>query len=139
MPPTTDQTKSLHAQYNSITGISLPYTMRCHYAWELWLAAGYTSKDLDMVVAYIKSRIKAGKRERESLKLSLLIGDTERFAEDLSMAKAWSRTPKVDPNKAAMLRATGRNEVVKDNVKTPAQVLAGMKALEDFRRMAREL
>lgn len=91
------------------------YDMSRHFQWEAWAAAGYTVEDLHLVVAYIWRRIKAGKREMESFKLSVLIGDLSKFEDDLSIARSESavaqkeaRRPIASPSKAAVLRATGR-------------------------------
>ncbi len=120
---TTAQIKSMHEEYCRITGLDLPFSMKHHFQWEVW-AAHFTMADLALVVAYIRRRIKEKKRERESLKFSLLIGDYDRFAEDLSMARSESRIPPIAPHKAATLRSSGRLDVEPSRPsKTPAEII----------------
>lgn len=83
--------------------------MTAHFRWETWLGQGWTEADLKLVVDYIWKRVKAGKRERESFKLSNLL-EPDRFAEDLSMAKSEARKPVVAPDKRRVMLATGRAE-----------------------------
>lgn len=110
-PPTTAQTETMHKLYVAMTGLDIPYTMQRHYSWESWLVAGHTQPDLELVVHYIKRRIKEGRREKESLLFRNMIQNKENFAEDLAIAKAESRnSPRMAPDKIRVLRATGRAE-----------------------------
>jgi len=55
-------------------------------------------------------------------------------------ARALSRKPSVDPSRASALRSTGRAaEPVQETVRTAAQIIAGMKALADLRKLRDEL
>lgn len=139
-PPTTEETASLHSEFNRLTRQAVRYDMSRHYCWEAWLASGYTVEDLRLVIAYIWRRIKAGKRERESFKLSVLIGDLSKFEDDLSIARSEStiaqkdaRRPAVAPGKASVLRATGRET---DSPKASPEAVAAIVAacLEKMRR-----
>lgn len=114
-PPTTEETRAIHSAYCQLAKIEHRYSMQTHFMIEAWMAEGYTIEDLRLVIAYIWRRIKAGKRERESFKLSVLIGSLPRWSEDLSMAKSEAtiaqkdaRRPIATPAKASVLRATGR-------------------------------
>lgn len=111
-PPTTNKTREIHELCCRLTRQDMRYSMSVHYRWEVWLGSGYTVEDLTIVIAYIWKLIRAGQRKKESFKLSLLIGDEERFAEDLSMARAEARKPRRDAGRAQALRASGRAEDV---------------------------
>lgn len=109
IPPTTAQTQSLHTLWMSLAKQTQPYSWTCHFRWETWLGHGWTEADLKLVVDYIWKRVKAGKRERESFKLSNLL-EPDRFSEDLSMAKSEARKPVVAPDKKRVMLASGRAE-----------------------------
>lgn len=108
-PPTTAQTAAMHNLWMALTKQTKPYSISDHFRWEVWFGQGWNQADLQLVISYIWKRVKAGKRERESFKLSNLL-DIDRFAEDLSMAKSEARKPVVAPDKISVLRATGRAE-----------------------------
>jgi hypothetical protein len=60
------------------------------------------------------------------------------FAEDLSMARAESRQPKVNKAKESVLSATGRSLIVEDTVKSAAQILSDSNALAGLRQWRKE-
>lgn len=135
--PTTQETAALHEEFNRLTKQSVRYDMSRHFAWEAWLAEGYTADDLRLVIAYIWRRIKAGKRERESFKLSVLIGSQSRWEDDLSMARSEatvaSKTPRVNAGRAAVQRSTGREpERPKSDPEAVNAIVA--RCLEQMRR-----
>lgn len=128
MIPTTSDTREIHDEYCKLTRLDSRYSMQTHFVWESWLAQGYTRDDLALVVGYIWRRIKAGKRERESFKLSVLIGNLSRWEEDLAIAKSErtiaSKTVAVDAGRASALRSSGRRvEVPSRAITTPAAIL----------------
>lgn len=87
--------------------MDIAWSIQRLYQWEFWVAKGYNAHDLHTVIAHIKKRIFQKRRYPESLAFRNLIGNTDRFAEDLAEARAENRG-RVDPGKAAVLRATGR-------------------------------
>lgn len=130
-------TKTIHARYNQITGFNIPYTMMRHYYWERWLAKGYTAHDLELVVTYIKCRIRDKRREKESLLLRNLISNPDGFAEDLAMARAGKRV--YHPTaRDRILRSTGRESITQSSPRTAGQVMADSKAFNEFQRVVRE-
>ena len=129
---TTIQTKTLHDEYNRLTGLDIPYSMSKHYGWEQWIVHGYTQSDLAPVVNYIRRRIKERRREKESLLFRNLIQNYDNFGEDLAMAKAENRVPQ-RTERDRVLAAVGRPSVLDREPVTPGQVMAGDKALEQFR------
>lgn len=127
----TEPTHQLHQQYQHCTGLSIPFTMQLHYRLEHWMVQGGTAADMELVVRYLKRRIRQGKRPMESLLPRNLFSDYSNFLEDLSMARADSR-PKPDPAREAVLAATGRTIPVQP-AKPVADILAGCAALAEFR------
>lgn len=106
---TSQHTAALHTRYLELTGREEPrYTMHHHFCWEVWCGAGYTMADLELVIAYIKRKIRLKERKPESFKFALLIQDGPRFADDLGDAKAALRQFKPPPGKASVLKASGR-------------------------------
>lgn len=107
-PPSTDEIKALHTHYCAITGLDVPYTMNAHFAWESWVLRGFKSADIDMVVHYIRTRMKKRRREAESLLFRNLIANPDHFGEDLAMAKYQARIRPDNPDRVSVLRSTGR-------------------------------
>lgn len=135
--PSESDYKQLHDIYVGMTGHEYPLSFGARSMWERWLYAGFKPNDLSLVIRYIKARVRSGKRQRESFKFMTLIGDTDKFADDLCMARAEARQKqgKFDPGKAGVLKSTGRQEKpLKDTAKTAYQIIQESKALEDFRK-----
>jgi hypothetical protein len=109
----------------------MPLTMSLHYAWSAWKVHGWTEADLELVVRHIKNLIKQDRRRPESFRFNNLIMNTDRFMEDLVEAKAYARIPVKTPRDHA-LESIGRKEPVKENVRTPASILAADKALKQL-------
>jgi hypothetical protein len=115
--------------------MDVPYSMARHFQWESWWAHGYREADLHCVIAYLLEKIRAGHRFLESLKFSNLIGNTERFAEDLSVARAWNRanSGRPDPARTSILKQTNRHaDQFKDTVRSAEQVIKGDQALKQL-------
>lgn len=133
-----DETPSLHGihlRYCAITGLNKPFTTEDMGIWRNFLALGFTVKDLEIVVAHLKRKL-SGQRLLSAMKLRWLVRDTESFGEELAEARALARVPRQDPARLAVLRATGRETVkVPDNVRTPAQILAGENALKELLKL----
>ncbi len=132
---TTEDHRESHAIYCTLAGRDLPLTMTIHWQWNLWKSKGWTMDDLRLVVQHIKMLIKEDRRRPESLRFHNLIGNTERFNEDLAEARALARVPR-ETNRDRILQATGRPQASLDNVQTAGQVhqrtrLAAM--LREFR------
>jgi hypothetical protein len=142
-PPTIEQTQFLHKLYCGVTDQDIPFSMARHYVYERFMAAGYDKAELEVVVRYIKRKIKAGARYPESLMFRNLIQNIDRFAEDLSMARGEERAIKdrQDTPRKEILRAANINlDPKRDNtVRSAAQVLAGMEALKKLRQLKETL
>lgn len=103
----TAKLKEFHELYCSLTLRQVTFDMPALYRWEQWSARQWTIEDLHLVISYIKKKIQAGERKPESLRLHNLI-DTSRFEDDLVDARGRARGPRIDREKASVLRSTGR-------------------------------
>jgi hypothetical protein len=135
---TEDQAKQFHCEYLRLTGLDIPLTTTQRFRLERFIFDGGNEADLALVVAYLKRRIRTGHRQRESLLPRNIFADYSNFAEDLSMARAESRQPKVNKAKQSVLSATGRSMIVEDTVKSAAQILSDAKALAGLRQWRKE-
>ncbi len=129
---TTNKYRTIHALYCRLTGRQLPLDMGLAFRWELWESRGWTEADLRLVIGHIQSLIKQERRRPESLRLYNLI-NPERFAEDLSEARALSRVHKPMP-RDRVLAASGRpNTGCECNARSAAQVMADNRAFENWK------
>lgn len=101
-----------------------------------WLNCGFTEDDLRLMVKYRRRVVKETGILKAMLRWRFLIGDPQRFAEDLPEARAYFRnTKKPVTDRERTLAVTGRETIAPDKTKTAAQVLsaAGQKAFEEFK------
>lgn len=136
-PPTTEDTRSLHAHYTRLTGLSIPYSMQLHFRYEYFIASGCTAEDLGVVIKYIQRRIREGKREKESLLPRNMLRDYSNFQEDLSMARAEQRS-QLSPRDMA-LKALGRPVEASRPARSVADILAGGKVFKELLRLKEAL
>jgi hypothetical protein len=133
------QIPEMHAEYQRVTRLNAPYRINYEYPWSLWLSEGWGKKELGLVVAHIRKRMKQGRRFAESLTFKNLICDRDKFAEDLSIATAENRAPRIDHERKFVLEATGRSaEPEPAKTMTPAQVMEQSKKLAAMLKEWRE-
>lgn len=108
MTDSTPKLKVLHSLYCSLTGRAVTFDMPALYRWEQWSARGWTEKDLELVVKFLKKKIELGARKQESFRLHNLI-DVARFEDDLVDARGQQRKPKVNRARTRVLEQTGRS------------------------------
>ena len=132
-PPTTDQTKAFHTRWQQLTGIELAYDFSRHFAWEQWIGKGLTIADLETIVAYIKKRIRQGRREKESLMFRNMVNNVDNALEDLSIAKAETRNERLTDARSSVLRASGRSDVVEKPAKAVGDILKGSEAFDKWK------
>lgn len=106
MKPNHDLVEALHAAYCEAAGqrFAVALTFERKSAWRRFIdhgsrcdRKGWGVAQLRAVVAYIKRRIKAGRREEESLSFSRLVGSREalgRFEEQLLLTREAHRREK---------------------------------------------
>ncbi len=127
----TEDHSAIHAVYCNATSFDLVLTMSRHYAWSAFKAAGWTAKDLVLVIDHLKAKIKRGHKWSSCLRFYPLICRLDEFEEELQEARALARIPKVDKVKESVLKATGRTtQPQPDNVKTPESILRGEEGLK---------
>ncbi|MCE5278877.1 MAG: hypothetical protein LLG03_12715 [Planctomycetaceae bacterium] len=133
----------LHALYVTLTGMDIRLDPSREYDWFQWTQAGFTADDLQLLVAEIKRGIRDQTRRPAALKFRNLIGDLQRFEEDLAEARARARAFRPDPARASVLRSTGRPAADASPAPAPArtaeQILADNKAFEQFRSLKNKL
>lgn len=130
----------LHSVYGDLTGIKMPLRFEFIFMWERWVFEGFTEDDLRVCVAYIKRRIKEGKRQRESLMMRNLIANVSNFEEDNGMARAELRVFSNRPNqqKESVLKATGRKTESIKPTESANQILEHDKMAELLKQWKQE-
>lgn len=124
----------LHAVYVKASGMDVRYMLHHEYAWGCFMKEGFTADDLKMVCAYLRAQIKDGRRKLtlSSLRFENLIENLPKFADHRAEAKAALRLKPETPRQRA-LQAIGRaEEGPAQTVRSAAQILAGIKAREEF-------
>lgn len=92
MPTPTDipsHVRSLHASYESRTGYTIRFNShreRQWWDWCKWAEWEWTERELAIVIHYLRNKISKGERNEGALKLENLIGNPDRFEEDLNLA-----------------------------------------------------
>lgn len=132
MTDITGKIGALHKVYEEVSGLPVQLTLSRIWAWEAWLAKGWTEADLRLVMGHLKRRSSAAPVwAKMHMMFTKFVADPERFEELLSEARAIARVPRVDPDKAAVLRATHRPTQPEPNkAKTPDQIMRESEALK---------
>ena len=84
--------RATHELYCQLTGQKLTLRFDRERLWYEFLRAGFNTRDLKTVVAYLQKEIRAGRRNVGALKLSNLL-QLDRFEEDLNISKVKLRYP----------------------------------------------
>lgn len=133
--------KRLHDLYVTLTGFEIRWGVDRLYPWELF-ALRFGEDDLRLVIKWIKGRHATGKPARSLTFRSLISGpgSLDYFEEDLCQAKAELRTRKQqgDPNRRAVLAATGRPAADRP-ARSAAEIAAGMREFEKFKALKESL
>lgn len=126
---TEEQTiQALHAAYVRLTGLPVPYNHGRRFTWLAWIARGFTEADLATVVGHYRRTVDKDIIRMRMMKFDRLIGDTQRFEEDLAEAKAMHRpgpatTQTVQTGSTArIIPAPGTH----DTSKPAAQIVRGL-------------
>jgi len=105
------QIQELHAHYATLTGLEIPLTLHLQGLWGLYVLKGYGMSDLEILVRFLKIGILRQERRGGCLRLSNWFTDWDLFAEEMAMARKHFRPkPAYAPQKAQVLRATGRHD-----------------------------
>lgn len=131
---TDDQLKPYYEAYIKASGLPIKFTLGMRYYFERLHFEGFSPTDVSMVISYIKRRIKSGRRERESLLPRNALADTDKFSEDLSMARSDLRSIQSRPSQAkqSVLNSTGRPFVPPENTMSVHQVMVERLKMADM-------
>lgn len=132
-PPIT----SIHSLYCSLTGFQLALDMHREAVWFDYLRR-FTADDLRTVVRHLKQQAKQGRAAR-SLKFRSLIVNLDYFEEDLAEARAVARGTNPYTDRDSVLAATGRIDTNTPLPRSAHQILAAMKAAQEFSRLKETL
>lgn len=135
MNDTLSTIDGFHRLYVQLTGFQIRLDAAREHEWFYWVKRGFTADDLRVLVAHLKREIKEGRRMPGCLKFRNLIVNLDYFEEDLAEARALARRPRVDAGRAEVLRRSGRDAASQAPARSAADVIAGMKAFEDFRKL----
>lgn len=109
--PNLQNILALHDEYVRLTGFSISILGREHAWWE-WDRRGLTVADLRALVAEKRRRIKLGELPPASMTFRNLVANVDYAEEDIAELRARRRVgPPLDPNKASLLRQTGRSDI----------------------------
>ena len=99
---------ALHDEYCRLTGFKVTFFGREH-VWYEWARRELTVADLRALIAEKRRRVKVGELPPASLTFRNLVANVDYAEEDIAELRARRRTgPPMDPNKASLLRQTGR-------------------------------
>jgi hypothetical protein len=117
--------RAMHDAYVAGTGLQVTLDFAREEAWWHVWKRGIRAKDITDLIAENRRRVRFGIPAR-SLTFRNFVGSPDFLEEDLAELRARERTPKRDPAKAAVLRATGRPEAPEPPQGKPVgEVLSG--------------
>lgn len=124
----------LHAHYCARTGFEMILNdprRRMWWDWCCYAAWTWSKDDLGRVIGYLLRQIKIDKRNEGALKITNLIGQPDKFEEDLGLAK---KAAKPNP----MFHAKPRQQTAPKGQVTNSQgdeIYSGKEAAEAFGKM----
>lgn len=124
--------ETLHQVYEGLTRFQIRLDYTRERQWFEWQRRGFGEAELRLVVGYLRSQIRIGKRNPGALKFSNLIGNADYFEEDLQLARGAARPARaVGGERASVLRQTGRStEVAAPPARKMAEIV-GSKEYQD--------
>lgn len=132
------QIEELHKAYIEGTGLNVVLSMDRVYAWDAWLAKGWTLADLRQLLRYCKWRNRERGARPINLSFRALIGTPENFEELLASARHQQRAREQapPPAKQMILQGTKREPKGPDRpAKTAEQI---MRESELFKRLRQQ-
>lgn len=104
-----DKIQTLHKLYTELSGMNYPLPVSQYWIWEQFIARGHGEPEIRAVIKHLKRGIANQERRGGCLRFSNLLGDMDRFAEELAMAqKEIRKKPSYSSGKQQVLRATCR-------------------------------
>lgn len=96
-PPNAPQlVQDLHAAYVARTGLEIAYNIGRENVWREWCSYSnwtWTVEDLARVIGWLKVKISRDERNAGALRFANLIGQPDRFEEDLQFARKEFKRP----------------------------------------------
>lgn len=127
--------QDLHSIYCRMTGLQVALTLGRMFQWERWILRQWTADDLRLAIEVTRRKIKKGECTFARLRFPEFIGNDEKFEEYLAEARAINRQHEQrETPKEKILRETGRPKE-RQTDRPIGDVLAGLKALEQFRAL----
>lgn len=127
--------RELHDHYRARTGFEIMLNMQREKMWWDWCeysAWTWTTQDITRVISYLLSQIRIDKRNEGALKFNNLIGQPDKFEEDLGLAKKAAR-PNPLFHKPTPARQEKPNQTLTNS--QGEAVHSGADAAADFRRL----
>jgi len=130
----SEKIESIHALYWKLTSQFLKLDMNREHTWQMFLKR-FTEDDLRLVIAHLKKGIDDGERRIGCLRFSNLIEQTDRFEEELAMARAYYRNNKPQTNRAKAIKVF-RPEVNEPRPESNYKAISGImpKLIEEMRK-----
>ena len=137
---------ALHDEYCRLTGFKVTFFGREH-VWYEWARRDLGVPELRLLVNEKRRRVKVGELPPASLTFRNLVANVDYAEEDIAELRARRRVgPPLDPNKASLLRQTGRSSTPHSALRTPQSAgeivtklqsdpAAAAKALAEFKAM----
>lgn len=140
---TSNQIQALHAAYVSATGLDIRLDISREREWFEYVNKGFTQEDLRLVIEHLKRGIREQRRNPGALKFRNLIGQLDYFEEDLAEARALTRAKKagqtIEPGKAAVLRASGRESASQASPERRVQEIIESKGFQELAKFKETL
>jgi hypothetical protein len=109
LPNVPDQVRALHAAWERLTGQRLVLDCMRERAWWDWIQRGLGVEDLELLLAELRARVRAGRLNPSSIKFRFIVGNPDQAEEDIAEIKARRRpNPAADAGRVAALQAAGR-------------------------------
>lgn len=134
---TEAQVAVLHTCYEKFTGERLSLRSICdarRLAWQRFLAAGHTQRELETVLFYLNRKIREDGWDKACQRFTNLIEDLNHFEEVCAEAQACQRNTKPPPTPKSIVRqqwSPVMGEPVKENTRSVGELIEAMrKAIE---------
>lgn len=126
----------LHAHYCARTGFELILNdprRRMWWDWCCYAAWTWTKDDLGRVIGYLLSQIKVDKRNEGALKITNLIGQPDKFEEDLGLAKKAAKPNAMFVAKPQAPKASREGKTLLNSF--GQEIHSGQEAAADFAKL----
>lgn len=103
--------RRLHSEFEARTGYAIRWNLHRENQWSAWCRWAdwdWAERELAMVIFYLRGKISKGERNEGALKFDNLIGQPDKFEEDLNLAlEARKGAPTFRPKAPAPAKPAG--------------------------------